>query len=438
VKILILGLNFAPEPTGVGRCTADFALWLSERGHDVRVITAPPHYPEWRIAGGYKAWMWRREAFGAIDLLRCPLWVPAAATAFARILHLLSFAASSLVPSLWQAARFRPELVWAVEPTACAAPVALLAARLCRAKACLHVQDLEAEALCALGLVGRPRLRGLLRRAYGWLVRRFDLVSTICTHMRARLRGYGVAEERLCLFPNWVDTEVIRPLAATSPLRRQWGLADHQVVALYAGSMGEKQGLDALVEVAERLRTHPEVQLVLCGAGPGRPRLEHEIATCANVTLPPLQPEPRLNELLNAADIHLLPQRPEALTFALPSKFAGILASGRPVVAQAEGGELAAATRRCGVLVPPGDAAAMAEAILELAADPARRQRLGAVARQLAEEHLQRDPILARYEHRLVWLVSRQRSGRRRNEARHRTPAIDPLVARIPAHLRRG
>ena len=83
--------------------------------------------------------------------------------------------------------------------------------------------------------------------------------------------GYGVAEERLCLFPNWVDTEVIRPLAAPSPLRRQWGLADHQVVALYAGSMGEKQGLDALVEVAERLRAHPEVQLVLCGAGPGAP-----------------------------------------------------------------------------------------------------------------------------------------------------------------------
>ena len=437
MKILILSLNFAPERTGAGRCTADFTAWLSARGHDVRVITAPPYYPEWRLHDGYRAGAWRCEAIGAAQVLRCPLWVPAAASPAARILHLLSFAASSLGPCLWQAVRFRPDLVWAVEPTACAAPVALLAARLCGARACLHVQDLEAEALCALGLAGRLRLCRLLRHAYGWLARRFDLVSTICIHMRERLQAYGLAEERLCLFPNWVDTAAIRPLSGPSQLRRQWGLVDHHVVALYAGSMGEKQGLDALVEVAARLQSHPQVRLVLCGAGAARARLERALSACANVTLLPLQPEARLNELLNAADIHLLPQRPEAAAFALPSKLAGILASGRPLVAQATDGELAAATRRCGVLVPPGDAAAMADAILELAADPARRRRLGAIARQLAEDHLQRDPIIARYEQRLLWLVSRRRSGGR-ERAGQLAPVIDPLVAREATHLRRG
>jgi colanic acid biosynthesis glycosyl transferase WcaI len=440
VRVLILGLNFAPELTGLGRYTADFAAWLSERGHEVRVITAPPYYPEWRVRAGYTAAAWRRETIGQIGVLRCPVWLPRAITTLTRIVHLLSFAASSLMPCLWQAARFRPDLIWAVEPTAFAAPTALLAARLCGARACLHVQDLEAEAVCRLGTIKAPCLRRVLHRAYGWLVRRFDLVSTICVRMQARLRECGVAEERLCLFPNWVDTEAILPVEGPSILRREWGCADTEVVALYAGSMGDKQGLEMLVGVAERLRTHSHIRMVVCGAGAARPRLERRLAGRANVILLPLQPEGRLNALLNAADIHLLPQRAEAETFALPSKLAGILASGRPLIAQAEGGELAAATRRCGILVAPGDAGAMATAIIELAADAVRRRRLGQIARQLAEEHLDRQAILARYEQRLTWLVSSRLPGSStaRTGAAPVAPRVPQFAGHTPTPLRRG
>ncbi len=103
VRVLILGLNYAPELIGVGKYTAELAGWLRQRGHDVRVIAAPPYYPEWRLRPDQAGWRWRRETVQGIEVLRCPLWVPAWPSPGKRILHLLSFALSSFVPTLWQA-----------------------------------------------------------------------------------------------------------------------------------------------------------------------------------------------------------------------------------------------------------------------------------------------------------------------------------------------
>lgn len=401
MRILILGLNFAPELIGVGKYTAEFASWLTAQGHEVRVVTAPPYYPAWRVGEGYAAWRYRRETVDGAEVLRCPLWVPARPSPAKRILHLLSFALSSLPPTLWQGLRWRPDVVWSVEPTLFAAPTAWLAARLAGARACLHVQDLEIEAATGLSMLSGAWLCRGLRRVYGWLLRRFDLVSTISRRMRRQLGAHGLASDRLCLFPNWVDTRAIQPLNQPNGLRRALAIGDDQVVALYAGNMGEKQGLEVLAPVAERLADHPHIHFVVCGAGAVRPRLERLLAGRPNVTLLPLQPRERLNELLNLADIHLLPQRAEAGAFALPSKLGGILASGRPVIAQADGGELASAARACGVLVAPDDADAMVEAILALAGDAERRRRLGEAARRFAESGLDRDLILTRYTRRL-------------------------------------
>jgi colanic acid biosynthesis glycosyl transferase WcaI len=400
MKILILALNFAPEPIGVGKYTGEFAQWLIKQGHRVRVVTAPPYYPDWRCAVDQGKW-YHRERLAGIEVLRCPLWVPAEPSTLKRILHLASFALSSFAPSLWLGLRWRPDVVWTVEPTALAVPTALLTARLAGARACLHVQDLEIEAAFSLRMLPSSWLARGLRAVYGRLLRRFDLVSTISARMRKRLATFGVPAERLALFPSWVDTGAIRPLAGESPLRARLELGPQQLVALYAGNMGEKQGTEMLVEVADRLREHPQIRLVLCGAGMARRSLERRLADRPNVLFLPLQPRSRLNQLLNLADLHLLPQRKEAGSFALPSRLTGMLASGRPVVAQADRGEVARAARSCGILVAPGDAAGMAEGILSLAGDGARRAALGLAARRLAERHFEQDRVLTRYEHRL-------------------------------------
>jgi len=76
VKILLHGLNFAPELTGVGKYTGEMAEWLAGRGHEVRVVTSPPYYPEWLVQDGYRSKWWAVEHWRGVKIWRCPLWVP--------------------------------------------------------------------------------------------------------------------------------------------------------------------------------------------------------------------------------------------------------------------------------------------------------------------------------------------------------------------------
>ncbi len=414
MKILILGLNFAPELIGVGKYTGELAHWLGRQGHEIRVITAPPYYPAWKVGKDYHAYRYQREYRDQIRTLRCPLWVPDRPKTSTRILHLLSFAATSALPALWQGLFWRPDIVWTVEPTAFTAPTAWLAARLGDSTACLHIQDLEIEAALGLRMLEKSWLIGTSTWLYGWLLKRFDHVSTISEQMREQLSSYGIPPKRCSMFPNWVDTEALRPLEAPSSFRKELGLPSDKVVALYAGNMGSKQGVDSLADVARHLADQRNLHFVFAGEGPVRGDVEAMTADLGNVTMIPLQPNERFNDLLNLADIHLLPQRESTESFALPSKFGGMMASGRPAVVQASKGELALVAGKCGIVVPSGDARAMAEAVRQLVLDPDRRQSLGKMARRYAEQHLAREAILGRHEQQLYEGIARRARRRSR------------------------
>ena len=127
-----------------------------------------------------------------------------------------------------------------------------------------------------------------------------------------------------------------------------------------------------------------------------------------NVHHLPLQPVERLNDWLNAADIHLLPQKAEAADLVLPSKLLGILASGRPVVASSPAGsELAGMADQAGACVPPGDATAFAEALRQLINSPQRREDTGRQARLLVQQRFGVDAVLGRFEQQLLALTSK-------------------------------
>jgi colanic acid biosynthesis glycosyl transferase WcaI len=377
------------------------------------VVTAPPYYPAWRVRTDYRAWSYRTEPGNGPDdvrVYRCPIYVPRRPSGRTRLLHLGSFMICSL-PIMLSQADWRPDVVLTIEPTLMSSVAGVLTARMADAVAWLHVQDFEVDAAFGLGLLpGEGRAHRLAEVLERRTMRLFDHISTVSEKMMERLPEKGVPIEKAALFPNWVDTSAIGPLERPSRLRAQLGLGPERVVLMYAGNMGMKQGLELLPVLAQEFAPDPRIHFVFCGDGAYHAQLAGMVRGAANVTMLPLQPFDRLNDLLNAADIHLLPQRPDAADLVMPSKLTGMLASGRPVIATAAAGtQVALALDSCGIAVSPLDNQALFTAVRTLADQPQMRQALGVAARAYAVEHLGRERVLQRFEAELTAaIVARQ------------------------------
>lgn len=402
MRILVYGLNYAPELTGIGKYTGEMSSWLAVQGHEVRVVTTPPYYPAWKINAGYSGKSYRTERIDGVKVARCPLWVPARPSGLKRILHLFSFAASSLPVVLAESLIWRPDVVFSVEPAIFAAPGAWAAARIGGARSWLHVQDFELDAAFDMGIIKGKSAKSLIMGLEKILLKRFDTVSTISPRMMDKLGDKGIDGPRRFLFPNWVDTSSIFPLASQSAMRAELGIPQTTTVLLYSGNMGEKQGLDIILDAAQALSNRKDLLFILCGDGAVRTNLVERSKRLHNVRFIALQPMEKLNDLLNMADIHLMPQRADVEDLVMPSKLPGIFASGRPVVATAhEGTQIARAVSGRGVVVRPGDASAFTEAISALSGDPGMRKALGAEARAYCVENWGMLKVLTRFEEKI-------------------------------------
>lgn len=411
MKILIYTLNFFPELTGIGKYSGELAEWLAKKNHEVRVITASPYYPNWKIGDGYKSWVWRFERLSNVSIWRCPIWIPARPSGIKRILHLLSFACSSIPIALLQIF-WRPNIVLVVEPPLFAAPLALFIAKISRSRSILHIQDYEIDTAFELGLLRGANLRSFVLLLESALMRSFDVVSTISSSMLSKAKKKGVESKRLLIFPNWVDVsafDVTNSDDERSAYRERLGIPRDKIVALYSGNMGAKQGLKSLAELAIMCNSSSNlasVYFVFCGCGVGRDMLFERTQNLTNVKFLDLQPTDLLPKFFNMIDIHLLPQRADIADLVMPSKLTGMLASGRPVLALAHTGtELANVLDCLGIVVEPGNLKVLFEGLLKLSSDPTLRSRLGIAGRAYAQKNLDREKLLFDFEKYLLKLV---------------------------------
>jgi len=398
MRILVYCINFFPELVSTGKYTGEMATWLAADGHEVRAITANPYYPDWKVWKEFPNWKYSSRTVGEVQVTHCPLYVPARPTALKRILHFISFSFTSswAVLAQW---RWRPELIIFVAPTMMCAPQVILLKHLTGAKAVMHVQDFEVDLLFGLNFFKSVFTRRLLLTIEGFLLRRFDRISTISQGMLERARKKGVRESQLRFFPNWSDVQRFSHAKRSAELLTQLGLDPLKPLVLYSGNMGEKQGLDLVVEAAARMALSSNAQFLFVGNGADKDRLIGLVREkrLANVGFADLLPNETFPTLLASADCHLVVQKRGAADVVLPSKLTNILAAGGNAVITADAhttlGELCARHPGIAVLSEPESVEALVAGILIALKNPCPNQ----VAVKYAKAFLDKDQILVRF-----------------------------------------
>jgi colanic acid biosynthesis glycosyl transferase WcaI len=417
LRLSLYSYNYAPEPTGIPYYNTQACAWLAGRlGWQVTVNTGIPHYPWWRVPDSHAGRDFRHgrgdEVLDGVTVRRVPHYIPAPPVGGGKRMRLdLSWLLATAWRSLFD--KRRPQVLVMVAPPFLGGLLGWWLRLRWRVPVVYHVQDLQVDAALELGMLPRG-LGTVLLAIERRILLSMDVVSTVSRGMRDRIRSKVDDERPVTLWPNWTDTSAMREGSRDNTLRRALCPDASRVLVLYSGNLGRKQGLEVLLEAAAALKGDARLHFVIVGDGAERGRLETEAQRlgCTNLAFHPLVPQERLAELLAAADIHLIPQRREAADLVMPSKLLNILACARPVVVTADPGtELADTVIRagCGLVVPPGDAAALAAAITRLAEDAAERQRLGAAGRAHACAHLDIHPVMARCAARVALTVRRRR-----------------------------
>ena len=428
MRIIVWGINYWPEVTGIAPFNRGLCRFLTDRGNTVCMVTTFAYYPTWRKAPADRNRLYRTDTVEGVPVHRCWHYVPARVTMLRRVLHELSFGVTSLLRVLSLA---RADLYIVVSPPLVLGPLAWFACLLKRSRYVFHVQDLQPDAAVGLGMVPeRGLVTSLLRATERFSYRHASLVTGISTAMVDAFARKGVPEARRHHFPNWVElgetpggcqrldvtglkAEKTMPEAGDRPpetgdrrmgsgdggrtpeaeeWRERHGIPRLSLLASYSGNLGRKQGLEVILDAAELtaadgVQDTPAVFWVLAGDGAMRGKIEERLRDrpLPNLRLLPLLPDSEYRTMLAASDVCVITQASGTGGFFLPSKLLTVLAAGRPVVVAADReSELGRAVTEgaFGVAVPPEDPVALARCLTDLAARRDRLSQLGLAGRR--------------------------------------------------------
>ncbi len=411
MHVLVLGINYWPEETGIGPCTTGLCEYLASHGHRVTMVTGLPYYPEWRVPSLYRRWLGDREIHNGVTIHRSWLYVPRRVTPKRRILHEATFIGSATLKVFNQVRKDRPDLILVISPPLGLTMSAIMLGRMWKIPFAMQVEDLQPDAAIDLGMLKPGRATRMLLKVEQTAYRQAGLISTLTPGMRARILSKGVPPKKVTTIAHGVDAALFAiPLAGDgAAVRKRFGLGGKFLI-VHSGNMGVKQGLEVVLEAAERSRRHADIVYLLVGDGAVRGSLQDRAARIGlnNVRFIPVQPRDVFHELLATTNLSLITQRNTVADIVFPSKTQTLLASGRPVVASVNAGsEVAKAIRdaNAGLVAAPEDPAALLEAVLKLKDDSALRMTMARKGREYAQRHWSQEKVLRLMERKLCELV---------------------------------
>ena len=400
MRILIYSYNYYPEPIGIAPLMTELAEALVKRGHQVRVVTAMPWYPKGEIFDDYKGKIYLTEKRNGVTIQRCYVRSSTKRSFLNRVLFELSFVVLSFFQAL---VGWRPDILFLTIP---GLPVGVPAAALGKIYRCpivLNLQDILPDAAVHVGLITNEKLIKIFKILEKFAYRTATKISVISPGFIDNLLSKNIDREKITLIPNWVNVEFIKPLPKHDNYFRRENNLENKFVVLYSGNIALTQGLETFIKAAVHLQHLPDIVAVIVGEEQALERLRKycQKHKANNVLLKPFQPREKLPEMLAAADIGLVIQKSNVISFNMPSKIQVLLASGRPIIASVPATGTAAKAVQAsggGVVIPPEDPTALAQAIKDLYTDPETRTALGAKSRQYALDNYSLKSSLDRYE----------------------------------------
>ena len=389
MKVLVWGINYAPEATGIAPCNVALCEHLRDAGHRPEMLTSCAYYPEWRKREGDGCHPYRTDHVNGVPVHRCWHYVPAKASPLKRMVHEGTFVACSFFRGLTLP---KPDVMVVVSPPLLLGAAAWVLGKVRGVPFVFHVQDLQPDAAVGLGMLKVGKFTKMLYALEALAYAKAARVSGICRGMLRAFARKGVPEEKRVYFPNGVPApEAASEARVAGRWRARQGFGAEDFLAVYSGNLGVKQGLDVLVEAAALVK-ETRVRVVICGQGAVRDKLAAEIARrqLSNLRLLPLQDDQAYREMMADTDLCLITQQVGTGQFFFPSKLLSALACAKPVLAVADAdSELASAVDEGGFGLrvsteQPGALAAALDGVAGLTA--MERRQMGEAGRRFGEQ----------------------------------------------------